>query len=75
MFIDRGEVLAFDASKYEYGEEWMLWKGEHNRWYMSLGEEEKRFGIWLENKKYINNHNQQQKHTYSLRMNHFGDMV
>ncbi len=69
------EVWTFDASKYEHGEEWKLWKGGYNRSYFSLEEEKRRFSVWLDNKKYIDEHNQQQKHTYTLGMNHFGDMV
>lgn len=65
----------FDATEYEHGNEWMAWKGSHNKTYLSYNEEWGRFNIWLNNKQYIDRHNQEQRHTYTLRMNHFGDMV
>lgn len=71
----RGSVEGFDATRYKHGLEWIAWKQTHNKTYQSYHEELGRFNIWLKNKQYIDRHNQQQAHTYTLRMNHFGDMV
>ena len=55
---------------------WHLWKKEHGKRYPCLEEEIKRQTIWLANKKYIDNHNQEAyKHGFTLKMNHLGDLV
>ncbi|XP_041379493.1 silicatein-like [Gigantopelta aegis] len=55
---------------------WHLWKKEHGKRYPCLKEEIKRQSIWLANKKYIDNHNQEAyKHGYTLKMNHLGDLT
>ena len=56
--------------------EWLAWKELHGRKYDSLREETKRSYVWLDNKKFIEEHNMEvEQHGYSLGMNHFGDMV
>lgn len=57
-------------------EEWLLWKRHHNKNYPHMEEERKRHDVWLENKKYIEEHNKQAHiHGFTLKMNHLGDLV
>lgn len=68
-------VLPLDDSRaLLYEEKWSLWKGEHKVAYENEEEEQKRYSIWLENMKYIDNHNSKNL-SYTLRMNQFGDLV
>lgn len=62
--------------KYQFVEEWNLWKGEHEKSYGSQLEELERHLVWLSNKKYIEQHNVN-AHVlgFTLKMNHFGDLV
>eukprot|EP00731_Ephydatia_muelleri_P018317 Em0011g357a len=64
------------AFSYEFVEEWHLWKGQHQKSYMSELEELERHTIWLSNKKYIEEHNaRSDDFGYTLAMNHFGDLT
>ena len=68
--------LALAAPKFQLGEEWQLWKSEHGKDYQSQREELERHVIWQSNKKYIEAHNQNAHILgFTLKMNHFGDMV
>lgn len=62
--------------KFQFVEEWNLWKGEHDKSYSSQLEELERHLVWLSNKKYIEQHNANSHiFGFTLKMNHFGDMV
>ena len=62
--------------KFQFVEEWSLWKGEHDKSYGSQLEELERHLVWLSNRKYIEQHNANAHlFGFTLRMNHFGDMV
>ena len=68
--------LAWAGPRFELSEEWELWKTEHGKGYQTLREELERHVIWQSNKKYVEAHNQNSHILgFSLRMNHFGDMV
>ncbi|XP_003383726.1 PREDICTED: cathepsin L1-like [Amphimedon queenslandica] len=59
-----------------FHEEWLLWKEKHGKVYPHGEEESKRLNIWLENKNYIEEHNQKAHvHGFTLKMNHFGDLT
>ena len=61
---------------FQFAEEWSLWKGEHDKSYGSQLEELERHLVWLSNRKYIEQHNANAHlFGFTLRMNHFGDMV
>lgn len=68
--------LALASPKFQLSEEWHLWKAEHGKTYQSYQEELEKHVTWQSNKKYIEAHNQN-AHTlgFTLKMNHFGDMV
>ena len=51
-----------------------LWKEHHGKMYGTDEEHETRAKIWNENVKFIHEHNKQAK-SYTVEMNHFGDMV
>ena len=75
-------LLLLSAILYQYAlsapfhKEWLLWKKEHDKAYPHREEESKRHNIWLENKKYIEEHNQEAHiHGFTLKMNHLGDLV
>ena len=60
----------------ELSEEWHLWKTEHDKSYEDEREELQRRAIWVSNMEYIERHNEHaDKHGFTLRMNHFGDLV
>lgn len=54
---------------------WEVWKQFHKKSYSDLGAERVRYTIWLDNLKRIEAHNAAGQHTYTLGMNHFGDMT
>lgn len=57
---------------------WEEFKGFHNKQYSNGAEEISRRSIWEKNLKFINQHNLEAtlgKHTYTLKMNKYGDMV
>jgi len=53
---------------------WYLWKQAHQKEYKNFGEERVRYVIWQDNLKKIEAHNTLGK-SYSVRMNHFGDLT
>ena len=68
--------VALAAPRFKLGEEWQLWKTQHDKSYLSQLEELERHVIWQSNKKYIEAHNQNAHILgFTLKMNHFGDMV
>ena len=57
-------------------EEWTAWKQLHSKQYPSFDLEARKQAVWLANREYINEHNNRaHEFGYSLKMNHFGDMV
>lgn len=72
-------LLSFCTSllaKVGLEKEWTLWKMEYKRDYSDKQEELERYAIWQANRRYIEEHN---RHAdifgFTLKMNHFGDMV
>ncbi len=62
--------------KFEFVEEWHLWKSRHEKVYDSHLVELERHITWLSNKKYIEQHNKNAHiFGFELAMNQFGDMV
>ncbi len=62
--------------KYEFVEEWQLWKSRHEKIYDTHLMELERHLTWLSNKKYIEQHNANSHiFGFELAMNNFGDMV
>ena len=62
--------------KYQYAEEWSLWKSEHFKTYESDLEDLERHLVWLSNKEYIDQHNANADlFGFTLAMNHLGDLV
>ena len=71
-----GLALASGMEKFEFVEEWNLWKGQHQKSYDNAVEELGRHLNWVANKKYIEVHNLNSHiFGFTLAMNHFGDMV
>lgn len=69
-------VCASGAPKYQFAEEWSLWKNEHAKKYESELEELERHLVWLSNKEYIDQHNANADlFGFTLAMNHLGDLV
>ena len=72
------EILAIGFLSAVLGEkipddEWHSWKKFYGKSYED-NEEHVRYAIWKENSKIIARHNEGQ-HSYSLTMNHLGDLV
>ena len=62
--------------KFEFVEEWQLWKARHSKIYDTEILELERHLTWLSNKKYIEQHNANSHiFGFTLAMNRFGDMV
>lgn len=69
-------VNAVGVPRYQFAEEWGLWKNEHSKAYESDREDLERHLVWLSNKEYIDQHNANAGlFGFTLAMNHFGDMV
>ena len=67
---------AKGVPKYEFVEEWQLWKSDHGKKYDSQREELERHLVWLSNREYIQQHNvNAELFGFTLAVNHFGDMV
>jgi cathepsin L len=65
----------FDPSMDLY---WQAFKHQHNKQYANNDEETQRRLIWEENVQFINKHNLEAnlgKHTYTVKMNKFGDLT
>ena len=68
--------LALATPRLQLSEEWHQWKSEHGKSYLSEREELERHLVWQSNLKYIEAHNQNAHILgFSLKMNHFGDLV
>lgn len=55
--------------------EWHLWKTTHEKTYTHEESEMIRYEIWRDNLRRINEHNADATQTFTLGMNHFGDMT
>lgn len=70
-------ISTISSSPVEYESalrlKWGDWKDMHGKNYRHDAEEEERSKVWMENKKYIDAHNESTG--YTLRMNKFGDLV
>nr|CAI46305.1 silicatein alpha [Suberites domuncula] len=71
-------LLGFASAaqpKFEFVEEWQLWKSTHSKMYESQLMELERHLTWLSNKKYIEQHNVNSHiFGFTLAMNQFGDL-
>ncbi|XP_068682886.1 cathepsin L-like [Montipora capricornis] len=54
---------------------WHAWKEYYNKIYTSDDEESLRYTIWINNLKKINQHNSDMKKSFTMGMNHLGDMT
>ena len=69
-------VNAAMSAPFAYEEDWKAWRLAHGRWYDSEAQEMERYLIWLDNMRYIEEHNQNAtQFGFTLRMNAFGDVV
>ena len=74
MFLCEASSNIFDSS---FDAHWKIWKQQHRKSYKNKEEESNRRLIWEANLRYITNHNQEAsllKHTFTLKMNKFGDL-
>ena len=67
-------LLSTVAQGLTVKEEWQSWKAQHGKEFASEEEETLRLGIWMNNLAAIEEHNRQ-NHNFTLKMNHFGDLV
>lgn len=71
-----GLACAKAVPRYEFVEEWQLWKSSHGKEYITEREELERHLVWVSNREYILQHNANADiFGFTLAMNHFGDMV
>ena len=67
-------LLSVSAQGLSANGQWQQWKREHKKLFATEEEESRRFGIWKNNLAAIEEHNGQ-NHSFTLEMNHFGDLV
>ena len=67
-------LLSVSAQGLSVNGQWQQWKREHKKLFDTEEEESRRFGIWKSNLAAIEEHNGQ-NHSFTLEMNHFGDLV
>lgn len=66
---------CLSLSREEFSQ-WKSWKVDHARVYGTHKEVTHRLSVWLSNKRYVDNHNEQAHvHGFKLEMNSFGDLV
>ncbi len=71
-----GLACAKGIPRFAFVEEWQLWKSAHSKQYVNQKEELERHLVWLSNREYILGHNANADvFGFTLKMNHFGDMV
>lgn len=71
-----GLACAKGVPKFAFVEEWELWKSTHSKQYVSERHELEKHMVWLSNREYILGHNANSHiFGFTLKMNHFGDMV
>ena len=76
LFFFSTLTLSVAAAKFEFREEWNLWKAQHGKSYNEGREELERHILWLSNRKFIEHHNiNADIFGFTLAMNKFGDMV
>ena len=67
---------AAGVPKFQFVEEWNLWKSENAKGYESDLEELERHLVWLSNKEYIEQHNANSDlFGFTLAMNSLGDLA
>ncbi|GMN57082.1 hypothetical protein TIFTF001_026191 [Ficus carica] len=67
--------LTSSRTDAEVREMFVKWMATHGRAYNSLGEEERRFEIFKDNLRFVDEHNAVQNRTYKVGMNNFADMT
>lgn len=72
-----GCAYSYRVQSFEYIADggWQLWKATHGKTYQDMGEERVRHVIWQDNLKRIEGHNSENAHSYTLKVNRFGDMT
>ena len=74
LFTHIRDIVHSAPRAYEI--QWSLWKEARGKRYSSAEEEVNRYSVWLNNARYIEQHNENaEQHGYSLKMNSFGDLV
>lgn len=71
-------VATFLEPRYQFVEEWHLWKSQHSKSYVSEREELERHLVWLSNREYILQHNANYREGvlgFKLALNRFADLV
>lgn len=69
-------LLLHLGSSLKFHKEWTVWKAEHAKMYSCDKEEVQKHSVWLANRELIEEHNKKaDEKGFTLKMNHFGDMV
>lgn len=55
--------------------EWRQWKQRHGKTYPSLQVEQQHMEIWIENYRYVQDHNNKTDVTFEVELNSFADQV
>lgn len=76
VFLSFLSSMSCKQAKFEFVEEWKMWKTTHDKSYTSQRDEIEKHCVWLSNKEYIDQHNANAHlFGYTLALNHLGDMV
>ena len=54
---------------------WIQWKLQHEKTYPSYQEEQSHMNVWLDNYKFVNEHNSRTDVTYNIELNFLADQV
>uniref|UniRef100_A0A2P2J6I9 Uncharacterized protein MANES_10G077200 n=1 Tax=Rhizophora mucronata TaxID=61149 RepID=A0A2P2J6I9_RHIMU len=67
--------LASERSEAQVRKMYEMWMVKHGKTYNALGEKEKRFEIFKDNLKFVNEHNSVANRTYKVGINRFADLT
>ena len=71
MMLLLGGILGLDSDR----QAWIQWKLQHGKTYPSYQEEQSHMNVWLDNYKFVNEHNSRTDVTYKVELNFLADQV
>lgn len=77
LLLVAGIALSHPVSQEEMhaDQDWHYWKAVHGKSYTSEEVEKLRWSVWKDNLARIENHNANSKRSFTLKINHFGDLT
>lgn len=69
------EEITFDWENLDHASSFKNWQQEFGKVYKDAEEEGERFIVFLDNWKRVNDHNVRARHSYTMKLNQFGDLT